>query len=199
MPPARCSPASLANQTGSKMRVEIVGPATAHLITSKTDARGHGRARRYHPVFGLSLCIPMSWRRFFSNIQPLPSGSLSQTARKSLKGNRFPSIVAGADLTASRLSSPTTRWGGLGLEQRQDAIRATSGFPAMEHVRPDRCALQWQPHGEDTALRNAVSGDGFCADNLSGKPTGYRGVSLSAINQALPHGFSRAHPTLHAS
>src|SRR5665213_3413384 len=59
------------------------------------------------------------------------------------------------------MALPDNLAGGPGHEHRQDAIRAADGFSAVEHIRSDCCALQWQPRGADAALRRTVSGDGI--------------------------------------
>src|SRR5665213_3546392 len=95
------------------------------------------------------------------------------------------------------MALPDNLAGGPGHEHRQDAIRAADGFSAVEHIRSDCCALQWQPRGADAALRRTVSGDGICPDHLSGEPARHRGVSVSAIGQALSHGFAGADSPSH--
>src|SRR5207245_10840255 len=83
---------------------------------------------------------------------------------------------------------------GVAREYRQDAVRPTHGFSAMEHIHADCCALRRRRSGANAVLCRAIPSDGVRATNLPREPARYRSLPVGASLEALPHGLSRAGP-----
>src|SRR5439155_13721191 len=87
---------------------------------------------------------------------------------------------------------------GVAREYRQDAVRPTHGFSAMEHIHADCCALRRRRSGANAVLCRAIPSDGVRASYLPSEPARYRSLSVGAILEALSHGLSLAGPAIDA-
>src|ERR1035437_1959516 len=68
---------------------------------------------------------------------------------------------------------------------RQDAVRATHGFPAMEDVSSHHRSPRWRSLRKDHDLRRSISRFGLCATDLPRKCARYRSLPVGAGRQAF--------------
>ena len=105
-------------------------------------------------------------------------------------------MMRGVDLSGLGQSSEIFR--GFAHEHRQDVVRPSHGFSAVEHLHADCRALWRRPPSAHACLRRAVSRNGLCATDLPREPARHRNLPVGADGKALPHGLSRTGTSIDA-
>ena len=107
----------------------------------------------FYQVYEKGHCCPVNWT----------AGFLKAKARAGLG-----SKMGGVDLNLMEHFAEFFRGGA--HEHRQELVRSTDGFPAVDDVCPDRRLLRWRPPGSDAHLRRAIPGHGLRPIDLAREP-----------------------------
>src|SRR4030066_909336 len=87
---------------------------------------------------------------------------------KATKDAVFQATKGGVDLNGARRFWQSSGFSPGGChEYRQDAVRPTDGFSALDHIYPNRRATWWQPLREIAGMYRSISRDGLRATSAT--------------------------------